>query len=153
MENWILSIPAPSAPTCTVYDDFEDEFIESWTNTNEPYHASAELDKLRMNCDNIDTYITQFAKLARKVLYHKDDPAVLEKFKAGLLLELLEKCMHHDNPCSWDAWMRSTCVHQVLQCYTICLGLTIFFFSFTFSVRLLGSSWPSARLVRFASLF
>ena len=36
-ENWILSIPAPSAPNKTIYDDFEREFIESWTDTNEPY--------------------------------------------------------------------------------------------------------------------
>ena len=36
-ENWILSIPAPSAPNKTVYEDFKEEFIESWTDTNEPY--------------------------------------------------------------------------------------------------------------------
>ena len=36
-ENWILSIPAPSAPNKTVYEDFEEEFIKSWTDTNEPY--------------------------------------------------------------------------------------------------------------------
>ena len=93
-----MSIPTPSAPTCTIYDDFEEEFIESWTNTNEPYRAAAELDKLRINHDDIDTYITCFAELAHKALYHEDDPAILEKFKAGLPLELLEKCMHHDNP-------------------------------------------------------
>ena len=45
-ENWILSIPAPSAPDRTVYDDFEKEFIESWTDTNEPYRAAADLDNL-----------------------------------------------------------------------------------------------------------
>ena len=28
-ENWILSIPASSAPNRTIYDDFEEEFIES----------------------------------------------------------------------------------------------------------------------------
>ena len=28
-ENWILSIPPPSTPRKTVYDDFEEEFIES----------------------------------------------------------------------------------------------------------------------------
>jgi hypothetical protein len=46
-----------------VYEDFEEEFIESWTDTNEPYHAAAELDKLQMKNENIDNYITQFAKL------------------------------------------------------------------------------------------
>jgi hypothetical protein len=107
-ENWILSIPAPSAPDKTVYEDFEEEFTESWADTNEPHHAAAELDKLQAQHDNIDEYITKFAELARKARYHEDDPAVLEKFKSGLPLELLEPCMHHNNPRTWEAWTRST---------------------------------------------
>ena len=114
VENWIMSIPAPSAPICTIYDNFKEEFIELWTDTNESYYTAAELDQLHMNHDNIDTYIICFAELAHKVLYHKDNPAVLEKFKARLPLELLEKCMHYDDPCNWDAWMRSVCVHQAI---------------------------------------
>ena len=42
-ENWILSIPAPSAPNKTVYEDFEEEFIESWTDTNEPHQCHGTL--------------------------------------------------------------------------------------------------------------
>jgi Retrotransposon gag protein len=113
-ENWILSIPAPSAPNRTIYDDFEREFIESWTDTNEPYRAAADLDKLRMQRDNVDEYITRFAELARKALYHENDPAVLEKFKSGLPLELLEPCMHHDIPQSWEAWTRSARMRQAI---------------------------------------
>ena len=113
-ENWILSIPTPSAPNKTVYEDFEEEFIKSWTDTNKPYHAAAELDKLQMKNDNIDKYITVFAKLVHKVLYHKDNPTVLEKFKSGLLLKLLELCMHHDDPQNWEAWMRSACACQAI---------------------------------------
>jgi hypothetical protein len=45
-ENWILSIPAPSAPNKTVYKDFEEKFIESWTDTNESHRTAAKLDKL-----------------------------------------------------------------------------------------------------------
>ena len=59
-----------------------------------------------------DEYITKFAKLARKVLYYEDNPMVLEKFKSGLLLELLEPCMHHDDPQNWEAWTRSARAHQ-----------------------------------------
>ena len=114
-ENWILSIPAPSAPNKMVYEDFKEEFIESWTITNKPYCAAADLNKLQMKNENIDEYITQFAELACKVLYHKNDPAVLEKFKLGLPFELLEPCMHHDNPQNWEAWTRSTRARQVLQ--------------------------------------
>ena len=113
-ENWILSIPAPSAPNRTIYEDFEEEFIESWTDTNEPYQAAADLDKLRMQHDNVNEYITRFAELARKALYHEDDPAVLEKFKSGLPLELLEPCMHHDDPRSWETWTRSAQARQAI---------------------------------------
>ena len=113
-ENWILSIPAPSAPNRTIYEEFEEEFIESWTDTNEPYRAAADLDKLRMRRDNVDEYITRFAELARKALYREDDPAVLEKFKAGLPLELLEPCVHHDNPQDWEAWTRSARARQAI---------------------------------------
>ena len=97
-ENWILSIPMPPAPNQTIYDDSEKEFIELWTDTNEPYCTIAELDKLQIKGNNIDEYITQFMELACKALYHEDDPVVLEKFKTGLPLELLEPCMHHDDP-------------------------------------------------------
>ena len=114
VENWILSIPVPSAPNKTVYEDFEEEFMESWTDTNESYRAAAALNKLRMEDENVDKYITIFTKLAQKVLYHEDDPAVLEKFKSGLPLELLETCMHHDDPRSWEAWMRSMRTHQAI---------------------------------------
>ena len=97
-----------------VYEDFEEEFIESWTDTNEPYRAAAALDELQMKDENIDEYITVFAKLARKALYHEDDPTVLEKFKLGLPLELLEPCMNHDDPQTWEAWTRSARACQAI---------------------------------------
>ena len=63
-ENWILSIPAPSAPNKTIYEDFEEEFIESWTDMNKSHRATMALDKLRMKDEKIDEYIATFAKLA-----------------------------------------------------------------------------------------
>ena len=67
-----------------------------------------------MQHDDVDKYITQFAELARKALYHENDPAVLEKFKSGLPLELLEPCMHHDVPQNWEAWTRSVRACQAI---------------------------------------
>ena len=81
---------------------------------NEPYHAATELDKLQTQHDNIDEYITKFAELAHKMLYHEDDPAVLEKFKAGLPFELLEPCLHHDNPQNWEAWTKFARARQAI---------------------------------------
>ena len=113
-ENWILSIPAPSAPNKTIYDDFEEEFIRSWIDMNEPYRAATALDNLRMKNENVDEYIAVFAELARKALYHEDNPAVLEKFKSGLPLELLEPCMHYDEPQNWEAWTKSARARQAI---------------------------------------
>ena len=67
-----------------------------------------------MQHDNVDEYITRFAELARKALYHENDPAVLEKFKSGLPLELLEPCMQHDSPQNWEAWMKSAHARQAI---------------------------------------
>ena len=113
-EDWILSIPAPSTPNKTVYEDFEEEFVKLWTDTNEPCRAAAEINKLRLKDENIDKYITRFAELAHKALYHENDPVVLEKFKSGLPLELLKPCMHHDNSRNWEAWMRSARMCQAI---------------------------------------
>jgi CHAD domain-containing protein len=98
MEIWIMSNPVPHPPYLTMYNKFKHDFIEAWTNTNEPHHAAAELHELRMKNNNVDTYITVFAELARKALYKQDDPAVLEIFKSGLPLKLLKKCMHFNEP-------------------------------------------------------
>ena len=80
-EDWIMSIPAPSLPNRIVWDNFEQVFLEDWTDVNEPYQAMADLDTLCMKNDDIDSYITQFAELARKALYQENDPAVLKIFK------------------------------------------------------------------------
>jgi hypothetical protein len=114
MEIWIMSNPVPHPPFLSIYDEFEHDFIKSWTDTNEPHRAAAELNKLRMKTDNMDTYITMFAELTRKALYKENDPTVLEIFKTGLPLKLLEKCMHHDKPMNWDAWTRSAHVCQAI---------------------------------------
>jgi hypothetical protein len=42
MEIWILSNPVPRPPYFTTYDEFEHDFIEAWTNTNEPHCTAAE---------------------------------------------------------------------------------------------------------------
>jgi hypothetical protein len=114
MEIWILSNPVPQPPFLSTYNEFEHDFLELWTDTNEPYCTAAELNKLRMKNDDVDTYITVFAELARKALYEENYPAVLEIFKAGLPLELLEKCMHHNEPQNWDAWTRSARTRQAI---------------------------------------
>jgi hypothetical protein len=114
MEIWIMSNPVPHPPYLTTYAEFEHDFIEAWTDTNEPHRVAAELHKLCMKNDDVDTYITVFAELVRKALYEENNPTILEIFKTGLPLELLEKCMHFDKPQNWDAWTRSVHAHQAI---------------------------------------
>jgi Retrotransposon gag protein len=101
-EDALMTDPFP------FWDDFEDQFTRDWHDVNETYRAAARLDNLTMSRDDIDEYITQFATLARKALYREDDPAVLEKFKRGLPLRLLENCMSYDEPQTWNDWKISS---------------------------------------------
>ena len=66
VENWIMRRPIPAPPHVDVWDEFEQDFIQDWDDTNAHYKAAAELDKLKMEGSNIDHYITKFAELARK---------------------------------------------------------------------------------------
>ena len=106
--------PIPTPPHVDVWEEFEQDFIQDWDDTNAHYKAAAELDKLKMEGSNIDHYIMKFAELARKAQYHEDDPAVLEKFKHGLLVRLLEAAMHHDQPANWEQWKLSTRKQQAI---------------------------------------
>jgi hypothetical protein len=114
VENWIMRRPIPTPPHVDVWDQFEQDFIQDWDDTNAHYKAAAELDKLKMDGNNIDHYITKFAELARKAQYHEDDPAVLEKFKHGLSVRLLETAMNHDQPANWEQWKLSTRKRQAI---------------------------------------
>ena len=67
-----------------------------------------------MEGSNIDHYITKFAELVQKAQYQEDDPAVLEKFKHGLNVRLLEAAMHHDQPANWEQWKLSTHKRQAI---------------------------------------
>ena len=106
--------PILTPPHVDVWDEFEQDFVQDWDDTNAHYKAAAELDKLKMEGSNIDHYITKFAELARKAQYQEDDPAVLEKFKHGLPVHLLEAAMHHDQPANWEQWKLSMHKRQAI---------------------------------------
>ena len=106
--------PIPTPPHVDVWEEFEQDFVQDWDDTNAHYKAAAELDKLKMEGSNIDHYITKFAELARKAQYHEDDPAVLEKFKHRLSVQLLEAAMNHDQPANWEQWKLSTRKRQAI---------------------------------------
>jgi hypothetical protein len=106
--------PILATPHLDIWEEFEQDFIQDWDNTNAHYKAAAKLDKLKMEGSNIDHYITKFAELARKAQYQENDLAVLEKFKHGLPAQLLEAAMHHDQPRDWEQWKQSTRKRQAI---------------------------------------
>jgi hypothetical protein len=50
-------------PHVDVWDEFEQDFVQDWDDTNAHYKAVAELNKLKMEGSNIDHYIMKFAEL------------------------------------------------------------------------------------------
>ena len=64
---------------------------------------------------DIDTYIVRFGELAQKARYQEDDPAVLDKFKRGLPICLLDNCMNLDTPQNWEQWKNAACNRQAIQ--------------------------------------
>jgi hypothetical protein len=50
--------PIPRPLFLDTWEEFEHDFLQDWNDTNASYRAAAELDKLRMVDDDIDTYIT-----------------------------------------------------------------------------------------------
>jgi hypothetical protein len=64
VENWIMRRPILAPPHLDIWEEFEQDFVQDWDDTNAHYKAAAELDKLKMEGSNIDHYITKFAELA-----------------------------------------------------------------------------------------
>jgi hypothetical protein len=62
VENWIMRRPIPAPPHVDVWEEFEQDFIQDWDDTNAHYKAAAELDKLKMEGSNIDHYITKIRR-------------------------------------------------------------------------------------------
>ena len=70
-----------------------------------------------MKNDDINSYITQFAKLVHKALYQENDPTVLEIFKRGLPFQLLDNCMNYNGPNTWEVW--KTLTHKCWAIITV----------------------------------
>ena len=73
--------PIPMPPRLNIWEEFEQDFVQDWTDTNEHYKVASKLDQLQMIGSDIDAYIVQFGELVQKAQYHEDDLAVLNKFK------------------------------------------------------------------------
>jgi len=86
--------PDPNrTPSETWWTDFETAFKDTFTFTASKETALAQLEKLTMNCGNIDTYITTFDRLLAKADFNRNDKGALEMFKRGLNLMLKVNCI------------------------------------------------------------
>jgi hypothetical protein len=103
-QEWIMDHPIPVPPWMDVWNEFRDRFERDWHDTNEQHKAQAELEKLRLHKDNIDDYINEFARLARKAGFDLDNNAVLQRFQMGLNYSLAKQVVTLDHPNTWDQW-------------------------------------------------
>ena len=64
VEKWVMRRPILTPPHINAWEEFKQDFIQDWDNTNAHYKAATKLDKLKMEGSNIDHYITKFTELA-----------------------------------------------------------------------------------------
>jgi len=101
--------PDPNGtPSETWWTDFETAFKDAFTFTASKETALAQLEKLTMNCSDIDTYIATFDRLLAKADFNRNDKGALEMFKRGLNLMLKVNCIKRKpKPATMDRWQEA----------------------------------------------
>ena len=84
---------------------FEADFRQAFTNTHKAKDAQRELKNLSQK-DNLDTYISDFKRLARDSGYPLNDVGTIELFKRGLKKGLFDTIIDSDvyNPTTQNPW-------------------------------------------------
>jgi hypothetical protein len=101
--RWITQVLVPTPPHADVWDEFQANFEQDWQDVNAQTNAATQLQRLRMQGQDIDTYISTFDTLATKAQYPKDNEAVLNIFKNGLSFELRKEITLSDTRThNWD---------------------------------------------------
>ena len=91
---------------------FEADFRQAFTNTHKAKDAQRELKNLSQK-DNLDTYISEFKRLARDSGYPLNDVGTIELFKRGLKKGLFDAIIDSDvydpaaqNPWNFERWAK-----------------------------------------------
>jgi hypothetical protein len=88
-----------------LWAELKDDFIKAFTHAGRVEQARIELDKLEMEGDLINEYITKYETLLKKADIPHDKVGALQKFKEGLKQEVLANILRRDTwPEGIDDW-------------------------------------------------
>ena len=88
-----------------LWDNFILNFVQRFRDTGEEERSWAQLQLLEMRDNDLDSYITKFATLIKKVNREWDEVAHIDIFKQGLKTWLLQKVMvRRPLPYTLDQW-------------------------------------------------
>jgi hypothetical protein len=84
-----------------VYETFVVEFTEQFMDTQATIRAQTKLDNLHMKHPQIDEYIAEFKKTARKARYTQVNPETAHFFLKGLARKIIEDVLRAPGPNSY----------------------------------------------------
>ena len=88
-----------------LWDEFTREFARSWMDTNAQAKALLELQKLQMQGDQVDTYISEFERLLAKAGWHRLDQGSIDLFRRGLTQQVHFSCLQREHlPNTLNEW-------------------------------------------------
>jgi hypothetical protein len=90
MRRWLASLDPWRFELPEVYKTFMAEFTEQFTDTQATICAQTKLDNLHMKHPQINEYIADFEKTARKAGYTQANPETVHFFLQGLAHEIVE---------------------------------------------------------------
>jgi hypothetical protein len=89
-----------------LWTEFETDFRRAYTNSTEQLDAHQSIKRLKMNGEDLDTYVAMFKTLARKANYDLDAIGTLDIFQEGLPRRLWEKIIGRDTtPDTFNEWV------------------------------------------------
>jgi hypothetical protein len=90
MQRWLASLDPWHFELPEVYKTFVAEFMEQFTDMQATIRVQTKLDNLHMKHPQIDKYIVEFEKTARKAGYTQVNPEMAHFFLKGLARKIIE---------------------------------------------------------------
>jgi hypothetical protein len=89
-----------------LWTEYQAAFDAAYTDTARRQTAQSEIKHLRMQGDDLDTYIAVFKHLARDAGYDLNTLGAADLFALGLRQKLFDTCMYRENqPETFDKWV------------------------------------------------
>ena len=97
----------------SLWRNFRDDFMKAFTDTTQKQDAYTKLKNLKMEKDDLDTYIATHENLVNLAKWDLEDNGSIEAFKNGLKRQLcLAILKRDDTPETLDEWKRAAIKEQ-----------------------------------------